>query len=135
MGGGTCGGTAGAEPADLRARYPLHFLTPNTKNGIHSQFNHLESIRQLDPGPRLMMHPADAAGRGIREGDRVRVFNDRGALRLPVVFDHGIRPGCVASPNGYWIQHGGTVNVLSAARETDMGHGAAFHECRVEVSR
>jgi len=61
------------------------------------------------------------------------VFNDRGELRLPVRFDHGLRPGCVSTPNGYWIQRGGTVNFLSCARETDMGFGAAFHENRVEV--
>ncbi len=126
---------AEAAASGARARYPLHFLTPNTQNSIHSQFNNLGLIRQFDPGPRLAMHQADAAARGIREGDRVRVFNDRGELSLPVVIDHGLRRGCVASPNGYWIQDGGTVNFLSAARETDMGYGAAFHENRVEVSR
>ncbi len=129
-------GEVSREPADAhRATYPLHLLTPNTANSIHSQFHDLEVIRQFDPGPRLAMHPADAAARGIGEGDRVRVFNDRGELWLPVVIDHGILPGCVACPNGYGQQDGGTVNLLSAARETDLGHGAAFHETRVEVSR
>jgi hypothetical protein len=35
--------------------------------------------------------------------------------------------------NGWWITEGGTVNFCSAARETDMGHGAAFHDNRVQV--
>jgi hypothetical protein len=41
----------------------------------------------------------------------------------------------VCVTNGWWISEGGTVNFTSAARETDMGHGAAFHENRVEVER
>jgi hypothetical protein len=37
--------------------------------------------------------------------------------------------------NGWWISEGGTVNFLSAGRETDMGHGAAFHDTVVDVER
>jgi anaerobic selenocysteine-containing dehydrogenase len=111
----------------------LHFLTPNTKNRIHSQFNNLATIRALSPGPFLQMHPQDAAARGIVPGDRVRIWNDRGELEAPARLDRGIRPGCVAMTNGWWITEGGTVNVLSPAAETDMGYGAAFHETRVRV--
>jgi anaerobic selenocysteine-containing dehydrogenase len=80
------------------------------------------------------MHPADASARGIAPGSRVRVFNDRGELTLPVRYEYGIRPGCVVLHNGWWLNDGGAVNVLSKARETDMGYGAAFHENLVEVA-
>lgn len=113
--------------------YPLQMLTPNTKNSIHSQFNNLAVIKQYDSGPALSMHPDDARERGISQGNKARVFNDRGELVLPVRFDLGIKPGCVSCPNGYWIQHGGGVNLLSEGRETDMGHGAAFHDNLVQV--
>jgi anaerobic selenocysteine-containing dehydrogenase len=116
-------------------RHPLLLMTPNTKNRIHSQFGNLDMIRALDPHPVLRLSPADALPRGIREGDRVRVFNDRGSLELPCTLDFGMRSGCVCLTNGWWIADGGAVNLLSAARETDMGHGAAFHENRVEVER
>jgi anaerobic selenocysteine-containing dehydrogenase len=122
-------------PAAGEARtYPLSLLTPNTKNRIHSQFGNLPSIRALDPEPVLALHPVDAAARGIRLGTRVRVFNDRGSLEVTCRFDLGLRPGCVALHNGWWLQDGGAVNVLSKARETDMGYGAAFHENLVEVA-
>lgn len=127
--------TPPVEAATPGGRYPLHFMTPNTRHSIHSQFNNLATIRQFDPGPGLTMHPDDAAARSLRAGDRARVFNDRGELWLTVRLDRGIRRGCVSCPNGYWLQHGGGVNLLSAARETDMGHGAAFHDNMVEVSR
>jgi anaerobic selenocysteine-containing dehydrogenase len=113
--------------------YSLYFLTPNTKNRIHSQFNNLAMIRQLNQGPAVSVHPRDAASRGIRDGDLVEVFNDRGHVRLAALLDPGIKPGCVSVTNGWWISEGGTVNFCSYGRETDMGHGAAFHDNLVEI--
>ena len=115
--------------------YPLYFMTPNTKNRIHSQFGNLKMIRVHDPVPMLDLSPSDALARGIRGGEQVRVFNDRGSLEVRSRLDFGLRAGCVALTNGWWLTDGAAVNVLSAGRETDMGHGAAFHENRVEVEK
>lgn len=113
--------------------YPLTLLTPNHKNSIHSQFVTLSCLR--DPGPRLHLGPGDAAARGIRQGDRVRVFNARGELFLPANLDLSLLPGCVVAFNGYGAEHGGSVNLLSLGRETDMAHGAAFHDNLVDVEK
>jgi len=113
--------------------YPLNILTPNTKNRIHSQFGNLPTIREFDPVIQVEMSPVDAAARGISDGDRVRVFNGRGSIELDAQLDYSLRPGCISIHNGWWISEGGGVNLLSAARETDMGHGAAFHDNAVEV--
>jgi len=121
--------------AAAAARYPLVFMTPNTKNRIHSQFGNLAMIRALDERPAVSLHPADAAARGIRDGDRVGVFNGRGRLEVEARLDHGLRPGCACMTNGWWSAEGGPVNLCSLGRETDMGHGAAFHENRVEIAR
>lgn len=123
------------ERPDPDGRFPLHLLTPNTKNRIHSQFGNLASIRRIEPAPSMTMHPRDARERGIGASDRARVFNERGELTLPVRFDRGLRPGCVCITNGFWLKEGGAVNVLTAGRETDMGHGAAFHDNAVQVER
>nr|NIN72293.1 molybdopterin oxidoreductase family protein [Gemmatimonadota bacterium]NIO32011.1 molybdopterin oxidoreductase family protein [Gemmatimonadota bacterium] len=77
----------------------------------------------------------DARERLIGDGDWVRVFNERGELELEARLDNGLKRGCVWVTNGWWISEGGNVNFTSSARETDMGHGAAFHENRVEVER
>lgn len=116
-------------------RYPLHLLTPNTKNRIHSQFGNLPSIRALDPEPLVQLSAGDAERRGLVPGNRARVFNDRGQLTLRVRVDHGLRPGVAVVPNGWWLSEGGAVNLLSKARETDMGFGAAFHENLVEAEK
>ena len=84
---------SGRSPA---GRFPLHLLTPNTKNRIHSQFGNLETIRRMAPAPFVAMHPRDARARGLAEGERRAVFNERGELTLPVKLDWGLRPGCVA---------------------------------------
>jgi anaerobic selenocysteine-containing dehydrogenase len=114
-------------------QYPLHLLTPNTKDRIHSQFNNLPSIRKLNPKTLVHIHPTDARRRGIANGSRVRVFNQRGSVEIEARLDYGLKPGCVSVTNGWWLSEGGGINRLSAARETDMGHGAAFHDNAVEV--
>jgi anaerobic selenocysteine-containing dehydrogenase len=121
-----------AGEADAR-EYPLYLMTPNTKNRIHSQFGNLRMIRRLDPNPSVSVHPDDASVRGIADGDPVRVFNDRGELRLPARLDAGLKRGCLSITNGWWISDGGTVNFCSAGRETDIGHGAAFHDNLVDL--
>jgi anaerobic selenocysteine-containing dehydrogenase len=116
-------------------RFPLHLLTPNTKNGIHSQFLSLRVIRQSMAARTLEMGPEDALARGLQEGELVRVFNDRGSLVLPLRIHLGLRPGVVVAFNGFGLEDGGSVNLLSQGRETDLGHGAAFHDNLVDVER
>jgi anaerobic selenocysteine-containing dehydrogenase len=117
------------------AAYPLQLLTPNIKNRIHTQFGNLPSIRALDAESLAELSPVDAAARAIADGDRVRIFNDRGSVEIAVRLDNSMRPGCVVVHNGWWLSEGGGINRLSAARETDMGHGAAYHDNAVEVER
>ena len=119
--------------ADGSGRYPLYFMTPNTKNRIHSQFNNLQTIRAVSPKPTLAINPEDAGKRGVEDGAMVRVFNDRGAVEVEARIEMGIKAGCVSMTNGWWITDGGTVNFCSLGRETDMGHGAAFHDNLVDV--
>ncbi len=114
---------------------PLQMMTPNTKNRIHSQFGNLELIKVHDPEPVLQIHPDDAAQRGIEFGDTVRIHNARGEITVVARIDSGIRQGCVAVTNGWWGEQGGLVNKLSLGCETDMAHGAAFHDNLVEVTR
>ena len=47
--------------------------------------------------------------------------------------DYGLKPGCISVTNGWWLSEGGGINQLSGARETDMAHGAAYHDNAVEV--
>src|SRR5262249_28163163 len=94
------------------------------------------------PGPQAMEHPgrlemnaADAAARGIRDGDKVRVFNDRGAVTLAAAVDGTVQPGVVAARLN-WAKlaaDGNSINVLTSERLTDIGRGATFYSTLVQV--
>lgn len=116
-------------------QFPLSLMSPNTKNRIHSQFGNLECIKVLDPVPVLVMSPKDARARGIKQDEQVKVWNQRGEIMIKAHFDHSLRPGNVVMVNGYWNSEGGSPNLLSKGRETDMGHGTAFHDNMVEVEK
>lgn len=114
--------------------YPLMLLTPNSKNRIHTQFQNLDLIRSVNPEPRVRVSPHDAKSRAVRSGDQVRIFNGHGSIVARAVIDAGLRPGCVSLTNGWWDADGAAVNHLTVGRETDMGHGAAFHDTWVELT-
>ncbi len=121
------------EDEKLSDEFPLHFMSPNTKNRIHSQFNNLKIIKLFSTEPFVMIHPDDSDSRNITEGDMVKIYNNRGYVKVKARLDFGIKKSCVALTNGWWIQDGASPNFLSKGRETDMGHGTAFHDNMVEV--
>jgi anaerobic selenocysteine-containing dehydrogenase len=116
-------------------KYPLCLMSPVTKNRIHSQFGNLDCIKMLDRYPYATLSNMDAQIRKIENDDYARVYNNRGSIEIKVKIDNSIRPGNVVIYNGYWNSEGGSPNLLSTGRETDMGHGAAFHDNMVEVEK
>lgn len=119
--------------SNYNSEYPLYMMSPNTKNRIHSQFNNLKIIRMVSGDPAIQINPKDAGERGIQNGDLVRVFNERGGFTIKAELSYQTRVSCVVLPNGWWRSQGGAVNTLSKGRETDMGHGSAFHDNKVQV--
>jgi anaerobic selenocysteine-containing dehydrogenase len=113
--------------------YPLYLMSPNTKNRIHSQFNNLSVIKMLSPEPFVQINKYDADYRRIKNGSMVKVYNSRGEVTLKADVTYSLRMGCVVIHNGWWGSESCALNVLSLGRETDMGHGSAFHDNMVEV--
>jgi anaerobic selenocysteine-containing dehydrogenase len=91
-----------------------------------------------DEAPPLFMHPSDAKARKLDGVKRVRVFNDRGAVVLPLKITDAIAPGVVASEKGAWLATsatGQTISALvSADHKADLAHGACFNDTAVEVA-
>ena len=83
----------------------------------------------------LEIHGDDAQARGIREGDKVRVFNDRGSVVLKAHVNGTTQHGVVATRlNWAKLSSNGTnINVLTSERLTDIGRGATFYSTLVEV--
>jgi len=124
----------GAE-SPARSRFPLQLLSCKTRDRIHSQFGNLDWVRGVERPHVLDIHPDDARTRGIIDGSRAAVWNDRGRIELTARVTHGVRPGVVHVLEGWCHEGDPDVNALTAEGLTDMNHGATYYECLVEVAR
>jgi anaerobic selenocysteine-containing dehydrogenase len=122
----------GTQP-ELARRYPLRLLTRKRHHSINSSYGRLPVLARAEPGPAVELHPDDAAARGIADGRRVRVWNDRGAMTCPAVVTDRVKPGTVAVPFGHWIGEEGGANALTSDRLGDMGNGPTFCDALVEA--
>jgi molybdopterin guanine dinucleotide-containing S/N-oxide reductase-like protein len=120
-------------------QYPLEFLSRKADNYMNSTFANLDGHRKMEArtSRRLEMHPADAAKRGIADGDEVRIWNDRGALTLAAMMNASLPAGVVAGKLDWAKLSAGGVNVnaLTSERLTDLGAGATFYSTLVEVEK
>ncbi len=126
---------------ELHARYPLNLISPKAHHFVNSSFGNLEPQRRREGyrgGPRLEIAPADADSRGIRDGDRVRVFNDRGEFEAVAAVGDWVAPGTVATTMVWWQCHspgGRNANFTTSEAITDLGRGATFYTNLVQVER
>ncbi len=125
----------------------LHLLSQQPPTRLHSQ---------LDPGPiaaadkiegrePIRLNPEDAAARGLRDGQVVRVFNARGACLAGVRLDPGLMRGVALLATGAWfdpLEPGvpgslcvhGNPNVLTTDRATStLTQGISAQSCLVRV--
>jgi anaerobic selenocysteine-containing dehydrogenase len=124
------------EPAGSSARYPLAMISPPARNFLNSTFVNVQSLRDIEGEPLLELHADDAAARGIRDAQVVRVFNDRGEYFCKARVSPRARPGVVHGLGVWWRKLGlmGTnVNQLTSQRLTDLGRAPTFYDCLVEV--
>jgi anaerobic selenocysteine-containing dehydrogenase len=86
--------------------------------------------------PQVWLHPDDASRRGITDGDRVELRNERGAFTAVAAVTDAVRVGLAATTKGHWPDRpgGSTVNAVTADRASDLGDGATFHDTRVLIS-
>lgn len=111
----------------LVKKFPLQLITPHSKRRANSVHDNIPWLRELKPQV-VMMSTADAKVRGIRDGEPVKVFNDRGKMIIPAWVTERIMPGVVAIEEGAWYQpdedgvdRGGCANVLTNDRPSPGG--------------
>jgi anaerobic selenocysteine-containing dehydrogenase len=122
---------------DLAARFPLQMLSPPVPSFLNSTFVNIESLRRMAGEPTVEIHPRDAEARGIRQGQWVRVFNDRGGFRARAVVGETVKAGVVVSQGIWWNRYtpdGVNCNTTTSSRLTDLGGGATFFDNLVEVT-
>ena len=130
----------------LAARFPLHMVSPQPRDKLHAQMDGSRQSGRAKVAGRgeLLMHPADAGSRGLRDGSVVRVFNDRGETLAGLRITGDIMPGVVSLPTGTWFdpaahgerldKHGNPNAVTRDVGTSRLGQGCAAQSCLVDVA-
>jgi len=122
----------------LAARLPLALVTPKTHLFLNSTFPNQARQHGAQPEPFVVLHPDDAAARGIADGELVRVFNDRGAFEVVVHVSDDTRAGVAVAPMGWWAADypsGVGGQATTSQRLTTIAAAPTFNDNRVEVTR
>src|SRR5882672_1204465 len=124
---------------EVDPRQPLRLVTPKSRARTHSIHDNQPILARADRDD-IWINTADAAARGIVDGQRVRVFNGRGATIMPARVTDRIAPGVVSIKEGAWFTPDasgtdthGCANVLIADRTSPAG-AAPFNSCFVDVA-
>ncbi|MBR3257788.1 MAG: dimethyl sulfoxide reductase, partial [Eggerthellaceae bacterium] len=118
----TVGGESG-----LDAKYPLACVQRKLNRTVHSTFGALDLINNNTRNYAcIMIHTADAAARGIKDGDKIVAFNDRGEHHARAIVTDGIMKGVVCAENGWWEQQGGSSSYIT---NDAVGFLAGEHCC------
>jgi anaerobic selenocysteine-containing dehydrogenase len=107
-------------------------ISPASERTISSTLGELPR-----PDVKLLMHPDDAAARGLADKDLVRIFNELGEVHCMLSVLPTVRPGTVSLPKGLWrrsTRNGVTGTALVPDTLTDIGGGACFNDARVQVA-
>jgi len=114
----------------LLRQYPLELISPKNHDSMNSTFGNRPDVDKQTSVATI--HPDDAGPRGIRTGDWVRLFNERGECKLEAHVEAAIPPGVVCVPSSRW---GKSVNALVSERLTDLGGGPTFYSCLVDLEK
>ncbi len=119
---------------ELAKKYPLNIISPKSHGFLNSCYANIDNKIKGQGEQFVMLNAFDADQRGIHEGDKVQVFNDRGAFEGDAKITDDVNAGIIVATLGYWRQlNTGTVNSISSAEFVDMGHAPTFSDNLVEV--
>lgn len=121
----------------LREKYPLMYVQEHSRFRVHTQWGLVELLRELDPEPLAKVNRQDAEARGVKTGDVVEVFNDRGSCTVKCLIDESIAPGIVSIPKG-WQRHqfiAGSYQEMSQPKVDEYPSAASFYDALVDFRK
>jgi anaerobic selenocysteine-containing dehydrogenase len=119
---------------ELAKKYPLSIISPKSHGFLNSCYANMAQKIKGQGEQFVLMNIADADARGIKHGDKVRVFNERGAFEGDARITDDVNQGLIVATLGYWRQlNTGTVNSISSAEFANMGNAPSFSDNLVQV--
>jgi anaerobic selenocysteine-containing dehydrogenase len=122
----------------LAETYPLNIVSPKSHGFLNSCYANEKHKIKGQGEQFVMISPKDAAARSIREGDPVRVYNDRGDFEGLARVTDDVREGVIVATLGYWRslnRSDGSVNSISSAEFCGLGRAPTFSDNLVQVVR
>ena len=122
----------------LRAKYPIQVLSPATHHFIGDSFQTVPRLQAMTSRPTVELSPEDAGKRGIKDGDLVRLYNDRGETFCYAVIIEGMLSGMCAAQKQYKGSNtpgGVNVNALGSEMLTDFGRSPTFYSVLAEIEK
>lgn len=121
--------------------FPLQAVGHHYMGRIHSILDNTDWTNEAFP-QRAFINDLDAKERGLKDGDEVRIFNERGEMIIPCRITKKILPGVIDIPQGAWwapdengIDRRGCVNVLTSERWSPLAFGNTQHTIMVQVEK
>lgn len=115
--------------------FPLELISWKNHDSMNSTFGNRPDV-DADTA-KVILHPTDAAKRNIKDNTHIRLFNERGTIDAIAKLDaERVQPGVVCAPSVRWPSKSNSglgINVLTGQRLTDIGNGATFYSCLIEV--
>ncbi len=138
-------GIAGAMPSlpdhwdvieNADAEHPFRLATSPSRDYLNSSFNETPTSRKNEGGPEAMIHPDDMAELGLADGDKIKMGNTRGEIRLQAKTFDGLKRGVViveSIPPNEDFEDGEGLNTLTGADQVAPYGGVAFHDNKVWI--
>jgi anaerobic selenocysteine-containing dehydrogenase len=120
------------------AEYPLRLMTAPTLYALNASFYEQNELRSSQGRMELLLNPADAAARGLADGELVTALNDIGEVLFYLRVTERVPTGVAVAEGVWWREFAPgerTVNALVSQRLTDRGNGSTFYDNRVEVRK
>ena len=86
---------------ELFKKYPFYMVNEKPKNRVHSQWWEIEVLEEVFHESFIAIHSKDAEPLGIKTGDTVKVYNDRGYVIAKARINNGLKPGVLSTPKGW----------------------------------
>ena len=120
--------------AELADKFPLSIISPKSHGFLNSCYANMQQKIKGQGEQFVLINAQDAQARGINNGDKVRVFNNRGGFEGQARITDDVNAGLIVATLGYWRQSNtGTVNSISSAEFANMGHAPSFSDNLVQV--